>query len=89
MNVNRGIRRREARMQVKNILGSGLKLIEGNDKIRMEKCVAGVNEVLNQFDCAMVPVVTLRPGQMVQGGVEIVAIPRELKIPGNGRSDGS
>ena len=35
-------------------------LIEGEDKKRAAKCMQKINKVLYQYDCALVPQITLR-----------------------------
>jgi len=78
--LNRHQRRREAKLN-KNQHGipiiGGVKHIEGNDKVRMEKCAAVINQALVEFDCIMIPRFELRPGK-VDGFVDVIAKPRVL-----------
>ena len=62
----------------------GVKMIEGDDKVREKKCLAEVMAICQRYDCAMIPEVTIRPGQ-IQASVQITAIPRgrqETQNPG-------
>ena len=44
------------------IIGSGnLKLIEGNDKVRAQRCMQNVQVILDQHDCELHPLVTITP----------------------------
>lgn len=37
------------------IIGQGIKLIEGDEKKRAQKCLKAIKEALNGFDCLIVP----------------------------------
>ena len=52
-----------------------LKLIEGDDKVRAEKCLQNIQAVLEQYDCDIHPTVTLTP-LGIQFGYKTVAKPR-------------
>jgi len=54
---------------------NGVKMIEGDDKVRAEKCLQEINRALAVFDCNMVPEVIISAGQ-VMTRVSIVAKPR-------------
>lgn len=51
------------------------KMIEGDDKIRTQKCMMAVKNALDQFDCDLHPVVTMSPAGQ-EWGFRIVAKPR-------------
>ena len=52
-------------------------LIEGSDKIRAEKCFAAVQNVLQQFDCEIIPQI-IHIGLAVEAGYLIAAKPRTM-----------
>jgi len=58
------------------ILGvGGVKMIEGDDAIRAKKCLAEIQETLMRYDCLIVPVMTLMPGN-IEGNVRVIPMPR-------------
>ena len=58
------------------IIGSGnLKLIEGNDKVRAQRCMQNVQVILEQHDCELHPMVTLTP-MGNEYGFKVVPKPR-------------
>lgn len=56
-------------------LNQGVKMIEGNDKVREEKCLQEIKRILAQYDCEMRPEMVLG-GQQILSRVAIVAKPR-------------
>lgn len=52
-------------------------LIEGSDKIRAEKCLAAVKNILMQFDCEIIPQITIT-GLVLGCGYFIAAKPRTM-----------
>ena len=59
------------------IIGSGnLKLIEGNDKVRAQRCMQNVQVILEQHDCELHPMVTLTP-MGNEYGFKVVPKPRQ------------
>jgi len=56
-----------------------LKMIEGDDKVRAERCLQNVKVILEQYDCELHPVVTLTP-RGNKFGFNIVALPRENRV---------
>jgi len=58
----------------------GVKMVEGDDKIRAKKCLAEIREILMQYDCILVPEMRLLPGA-VEGNVKIVPKPRVKNEP--------
>lgn len=53
-----------------------VKMIEGNDDVRVKKCIQAINEVLSAFDCVMAPVITLGPQGVVNAQCAIQPLPR-------------
>ena len=51
------------------------KFIEGNDQIRANKCMQQINDILDQYDCAMIPEFIIS-GKEILSGIKIVAKPR-------------
>jgi len=44
------------------VLGvGGVKMVEGDDEVRAGKCLVEIKETLMRYDCALMPVLTLRP----------------------------
>jgi len=41
--------------QLRSLKHNKVKFIEGNDKVRTEKCLAEINGILDQYDCIMIP----------------------------------
>jgi|GEM_PF-3388645 len=63
-----------------------VKLVEGSEKIRADKCLASIQETLRMFDCAMVPMLVLGPRGVQQASVQIVPVPRtpvKMAAPAN------
>jgi len=52
-----------------------LKMIEGNDQIRAQRCLQNIQVVLEQYDCELHPTVTITP-MGNQFGFKVVAKPR-------------
>jgi len=52
-----------------------LKMIEGNDRVRAEKCLQNIQVILEQYDCELHPVVTITP-MGNQFGFNVTAKPR-------------
>lgn len=57
-----------------------VKLIEGDDRVRAQKCLQAIHEVLGQYDCVLIPRVTvpvLRPEDI---NFQVVANSREPNV---------
>jgi hypothetical protein len=52
-----------------------IKMIEGDDRLREQKCLQEIQRVCNQYDCEMVPEVIISRGQIITR-VAITAKPR-------------
>jgi len=61
-----------------------VKMIEGSDKVRAEKCLMNINIILEQYDCELHPLVTVTP-RGNKFGYNIVAKPRGAPIPPGGK----
>lgn len=59
----------------------GIKMIEGDDQVRVQKCGQKIQNILDQYDCALVPQLMIVAGQM-QHGVSIAAKSREKPLTG-------
>ena len=59
--------------------GKGIKFIEGDDKIRTDKCLAEINEILEQYDCIMMPEFLIS-GINMQSRVKIMVKPKKSII---------
>jgi hypothetical protein len=62
-------------------------LIEGNDQIRADKCMAEIQNTLVAYDCAMIPALTITANGIIKGHVKIVAKPRIGKTNPGGRDN--
>ncbi len=62
-------------------IAGGIKMIEGDDKARAEKCLAIINQTLAQFDCIMYGLATIGGPNGIVSMVKIEAKPR---VPNNG-----
>ena len=58
-------------------MAGGVKMIEGDDKVRQEKCLAEIQGILGRYDCDMIPEITIAPGQ-IRAMVRIQAKPRAI-----------
>lgn len=62
-------------------LGEKIKLIEGSDEVRAQKCLEAVKSICGQYDCMLVPTITTQGndaiGFRMHGDVGIIPIPRE------------
>ena len=67
--------------QLRGLKHDNIKFIEGDDKIRQEKCLDKIKEVLNQYDCFMIPELNIS-GDKMQSRVRIMAKPRNIISPG-------
>ena len=80
MNMNRHERRRVERFYRKMggppPVGGNFKEIVGDDKVRAEKCLAEIQEVLNRYDCEIHPRVIISPGE-IAANIKVVARPRK------------
>lgn len=56
-------------------LTPGVKMIEGNDKVREQKCLQEIQRILGQYDCEMRPEVIIS-GPQIMTRVTIIAKPR-------------
>jgi len=52
-------------------------MIEGDDKKRAEKCLQKIKNVLDQYDCVIVPVVIIE-GTRIQSAMDVKAKPRQV-----------
>lgn len=73
------------------VTSGGLKMIEGDDKIRAKRCMQNIQIILDQHDCELHPVVTITP-MGNQFGFKVIAKPRiggpnGKNIPGNAKAD--
>lgn len=68
------------KFQMPSDIAGGVKMIEGDDRVREQKCLDVINQVLAQFDCAMVPEVVIS-GPNIMTRVSIVA---KKRGPNNG-----
>lgn len=62
---------------------SGVKMIEGNDSVRENKCLQEIQRVCSQYDCDMVPEVIISRGQIMTR-VAIIAKKRVVAADGSG-----
>lgn len=79
-----GVIRKLRRQSMKGIDLRGAKLIEGDDKIRERKCLEHIQQILEAFDCMLIPQLTLTP-LGIQGRWGVKAKSREpspIKVPG-------
>ena len=53
------------------------KLIEGDDQVRASKCMQQIHNILDQYDCAMIPEFIIS-GKEILSGIKIVAKPRVI-----------
>jgi hypothetical protein len=53
-----------------------VKLIEGNDQVRVEKCGQAIQQILDKFDCVLIPQLQIVAGK-TQHLVSIAAKSRE------------
>ena len=63
-----------------------IKLIEGDDEARQNKCAAEIGEVLKRYDCVMIPTLIIVSGKMIHR-VDVVAKQRDntkIRVPGIG-----
>lgn len=63
-----------------------IKLIEGDDEVRQNKCAAEIGEILQRYDCVMVPTLIMAGTKMLHR-VDVLAKQRDnakIKIPGVG-----
>ena len=67
-----GIKRKIRRNQMPH------KLIIGDDKLRANKCLQEVNQVLQRYDCVIMPQIAFR-GPKMEFGWFVQAIPRDGK----------
>jgi hypothetical protein len=54
-----------------------VKYIEGSDEARVQKCGAAIQQVLDRFDCVLVPQLQIAGGKM-QHSIGLVAKSREV-----------
>lgn len=58
------------------------KMIEGSDKVRAQKCAQEIIQILQAYDCEMIPEVVIS-GANIVGNMRVVPKPRDLS-GGNG-----
>lgn len=56
---------------LRNLKAGKVKLIEGDDQLRAKKCLEEINEILERYDCVMMPEVRIF-GPQLQARVAIV-----------------
>lgn len=61
--------------QYNGALNQGVKMIEGDDKVREQKCLQEIQRILGQYDCDMRPEVIIS-GPQIMTRVTIIAKPR-------------
>jgi CO dehydrogenase/acetyl-CoA synthase delta subunit len=54
-----------------------VKLIEGSDEVRVQKCGQAIQQILDKFDCTLIPQLHIIAGN-TQHAVSIVAKSREV-----------
>ena len=59
-----------------------VKLIEGSDQVRAQKCLAEITNICAAYDCQMVPMLMLGPAGVIAAKVEIQAKPRAIMPEG-------
>ena len=60
----------------------GVKMIEGDDTIREQKCLLDLQRVLEQYDCNMVPEVVITGGQIM---TRVAIIAKKRVMPADGK----
>jgi len=64
-----------------NKLKGNVKLIESSDEVRVQKCQEAVMTICDQWDCLLVPSMTIQgcqaTGYRFNGDVGIVPVPRK------------
>ena len=63
-------------------LSAGVKMIEGDDRLREQKCLQEIQGLLDMYDCNMVPEMIIS-GPNIMTRVSIVAKKRVAPVPGN------
>ena len=67
--------------QIRDLKSGKVKFIEGDDKVRTKECMAEINEILEQYDCIMIPEF-LFSGTNLQNRIKIMPKPRDIVPPG-------
>ena len=62
-----------------SIFGEDLALIGETDKKRAEKCLQQIQKILERYNCALIPVITIA-GTKIIAAMDVAAKPQ--KIPG-------
>ncbi len=57
-----------------------IKLIEGDDEARQNKCTAEIGVLLKQYDCVMLPTLIMVGTKMIHR-VDVVAKKRDIEVP--------
>jgi len=57
-----------------------IKLIEGDDEARQNKCTAEINEILKRYDCVMIPTLIMASRKMIHR-VDVIAKKRDIPAP--------
>jgi len=68
----------KVKSQIRDLKQSGVKLIEGNDQVRSQKCLGEIDAVLESYDCTMMPEFLVSGGKVSQR-IKIIAKPRDGK----------
>ena len=58
--------------QMAKDLAGGIKMIEGDDNVREQKCLQDIQRTVDQYDCVMIPEIIIS-GVKVMSRVSIVA----------------
>lgn len=63
------------------IKGGAIKFLTGTPQIRVEKCTQGLKELMEHFDCMLVPTMTIQgneiSGYRMIGDVGVMPAPKE------------
>ena len=66
------------------IKSGAIKFITGTPQVRVEKCTQGLKELMEHFDCTLVPSVTTQgcdvTGYRHHGDIAVIPMPQESKI---------
>jgi len=59
-----------------------VKLIEGNDQVRSQKCLNAIMKLLDQYDCIMKPEITFSGNQIISK-IHVEPKPRNMNTKNN------
>jgi len=60
--------------------GNNPKMIEGDDQQRSAKCLRKINNLLNQYDCILIPEIIIRGDGNISNKIIVKPMPRTGKI---------